>query len=345
MRRVGVVGATGYTGFELLRLLAAHGEVEPGPLTSETYAGKEVGEVFPALAGVVRGRFEKVEPALFRGVDLVFCCLPHRAAMNSVPALVDMGLKVVDFSADFRIRDAGVYTAWYKTPHVCPDRIRQAVYGIPELYREQIRQAVLVANPGCYPTGAILGLYPLLKARLIRAGSIIVDAKSGVSGAGRKAELNLQFCEVNERFRAYGIATHRHTPEIEQELTAAAGEAVRVSFTPHLVPMTRGILSTIYAEAQPGATAARARQAFKDAYDGEPFMRLMPEGAFPDVSQVAGSNFLDIGFTLDERTGRFVVVTAVDNLVKGASGAAVQNMNLMLGIAETRGLTHPGFWM
>jgi N-acetyl-gamma-glutamyl-phosphate reductase len=345
MHRIGVVGATGYTGFELLRLLASHGGVEFGPLTSETYAGKETGEVFPALAGVVRGRFEKFEPSLFKGVDLVFCCLPHRVAMNSVPALVDMGLKVVDFSADFRIQDAGVYTAWYKTPHVCPERIPQAVYGIPELYRERIRKAALVANPGCYPTGAILGFYPLLKARLIRAGSIIVDAKSGVSGAGRKAELSLQFSEVNERFRAYGIATHRHTPEIEQELSAMAGETVRVSFTPHLVPMTRGILSTLYAEAMPGVTAVRARQAFKDAYDGEPFMRLMPEGAFPDVSQVAGSNFLDIGFTLDERTGRFVIVTAIDNLVKGASGAAVQNMNLMLGLPETRGLAHPGFWM
>ena len=345
MHRVGVMGATGYTGFELLRLLASHGEVEFGALTSETYAGKEVGEVFPALAGVIRGRFEKFEPTVFKGLDLVFCCLPHRVAMNSVPALVDMGLKVVDFSADFRIQDAAVYTAWYKTPHVCPERISQAVYGIPELYRERIRKAKLVANPGCYPTGAILGLYPLVKARFIRPGSIIVDAKSGVSGAGRKAELSLQFAEVNERFRAYGIATHRHTPEIEQEISAMAGEAIKVSFTPHLVPMTRGILSTIYAEAQAGVTAARARQAFKDAYDGEPFMRLMPEGAYPDVSQVAGSNFLDIGLTLDERTGRFVIVTAIDNLVKGASGAAVQNMNLMLGLKETQGLAHPGFWM
>jgi len=345
MHRVGVMGATGYTGFELLRLLASHGEIEFGPLTSESYAGKEVGEVFPALAGVVRGRFEKFEPGTFTGVDLVFCCLPHRVAMNSVPGLLDQDLKVVDFSADFRIQDPSVYTAWYKTAHICPERIPQAVYGIPELYRERIRKASLVANPGCYPTGAILGLYPLLKARLIRAGSIIVDSKSGVSGAGRKAELSLQFSEVNERFRAYGIATHRHTPEIEQELSAMAGEAVKVSFTPHLVPMTRGILSTIYAEAGPGATAARARQAYRDAYDGEPFMRLMPEGAFPDVSQVAGSNFLDIGFTLDERTGRFIVVTAIDNLVKGASGAAIQNMNLMLGLPETRGLAHPGFWM
>ena len=345
MHRIGVMGATGYTGFELLRLLAAHGEVEAGPLTSESHAGKEIGDVFPALAGVIRARLVKFEPGVFKGLDLVFCCLPHRVAMNSVPALVDMGLKVVDFSADFRILDAGVYTAWYKTPHACPERIPGAVYGIPEIYRERIRKASLVANPGCYPTGAILGLYPLLKARLIRPGSIIVDAKSGVSGAGRKAELGLMFTEVNERFRAYGVATHRHTPEIEQELSAAAGEPVKVSFTPHLVPMTRGILSTIYAEAQPGAGAARARQAFKDAYAGEPFMRLMPEGAFPDVSQVAGSNFLDIGFTLDERTGRFVVVTALDNLVKGASGAAIQNMNLMLGLAETRGLAHPGFWM
>ncbi len=345
MFRAAVVGATGYTGFELLRLLASHGGVALGALTSETYAGKEAGEVFPALASVVRGKFQKFEPSLCEGMDLVFCCLPHRVAMTSVPDLLERGARVVDFSADFRLQDLSVYEAWYKTSHACPERVSQAVYGLPELHRERIRKARLVANPGCYPTGAIVALYPLLKSRLIRPSSIVIDAKSGVSGAGRKADLELQFCEVNERFRAYGVATHRHTPEIEQELSAAAGGPVRVSFTPHLVPMTRGILSTIYADAQPGATAGRARQALRDFYDGEPFIRFMPEGAFPDVSQVAGSNFLDIGLTLDERTGRYVLVTAIDNLVKGASGAAVQNMNLMLGLPETQGLAHPGFWM
>ncbi len=345
MSRVAVVGATGYTGFELLRLLASHGGVEISALTSETYTGKEVGEVFPALAKVTSGRFEKLGPAATRGADVVFCCLPHRTAMNTVPGLLEEGARVVDLSADFRLRDPSVYERWYKTEHVCPELIPQAVYGIPELYREEIRGAKLVANPGCYPTGAIVALAPLLGAGLIHSSSIIIDAKSGVSGAGRKAELGLQFSEVNERFKAYGIASHRHTPEIEHELTAAAGQEIRVSFTPHLVPMTRGILSTIYADSGSGATEAKAREALEGAYGGEPFIRLMPAGEFPNVSQVAGSNFLDIGFMLDERTGRFVIVTAIDNLVKGASGAAVQNMNILLGLEETQGLAQPGFWM
>ena len=345
MHRIAVVGATGYTGFELLRLLASHGGVEVGALTSETYAGKEVGEVFPALAKVVAGRLRKFEPAACEGAEVVFCCLPHRTAMNTVPGLLDKGFRVVDLSADFRLSDHRIYEQWYKTGHICPELIPEAVYGIPEIYREQIRGTKLVANPGCYPTGAILALAPLLRAGLIAPASIIVDAKSGVSGAGRKAALDLQFSEVNERFKAYGIATHRHTPEIEQELSAAAGGVVRVSFTPHLVPMTRGILSTIYADAAEGVSAGAAREALEEVYADEPFIRLMPEGAFPNVSQVAGSNFLDIGLTLDERIGRFVVVTAIDNLVKGASGAAVQNMNILLGLSETQGLEHPGYWV
>ncbi len=345
MFRVAVVGATGYTGFELLRLLASHGGVDIGVLTSETYSDREVEEVFPAFSKVISKRLQKFDPAACREADLVFCCLPHRTAMNTVPVLLEGGSRIVDLSADFRLRDSSVYEEWYKTEHVCPERIGEAVYGIPELYREEIRGAKLVANPGCYPTGAIVALTPLLRSDLIRPSSIVIDSKSGVSGAGRKADLDLQFSEVNERLKAYGIATHRHTPEIEQELSVASGEEVRVSFTPHLVPMTRGILSTIYAEAKDGAGAAEARGALREAYGDEPFVRLMPEGEFPNVSQVAGSNFIDIGLTLDKRTGRFVIVTVLDNLVKGASGAAVQNMNLMLGLPETQGLTHPGFWI
>ncbi|HBK78476.1 MAG TPA: N-acetyl-gamma-glutamyl-phosphate reductase [Nitrospinae bacterium] len=345
MYRIAVVGATGYTGFELLRLLASHGGVEIGALTSETYTGKDVGEVFPALSKVVSRRLEKFGRAVCEGADVVFCCLPHRTAMNTVPGLLDQGFRVVDLSADFRLRDASVYEKWYETEHICPERISGAAYGIPELYRNEIRAARLVANPGCYPTGAIVALAPLLRSNLIDPASIIIDAKSGVSGAGRKAELALQFSEVNEGFKAYGIASHRHTPEIEQELSVAAGIEVRVSFTPHLVPMTRGILSTIYARAREGVTEAGAREALGKAYGEEPFIRLMPEGGFPNVSQVAGSNFLDIGLTLDGRTGRFVIVTVIDNLVKGASGAAVQNMNILLGLEETQGLSHPGFWV
>ena len=345
MPKIAVVGATGYTGFELLRLLASHGGAEVAALTSETYAGKGIEEVFPALASVIEGPLEKFDLSVCEGADLVFCCLPHRVAMNTVPSLLEAGRRVVDFSADYRLRDSGVYEAWYKTKHLSPERIPEAVYGLPELYREEIRKTRLVANPGCYPTGAILALAPLLRARIVKPESIIVDAKSGVSGAGRKADQTLQFGEVNEGFRAYGVGSHRHTPEIEQELSAALGEAVRISFTPHLAPMTRGILSTIYAESADAADLAAARAALADAYAEEPFVRLMPEGAFPNVTQVAGSNYVDIGLARDARTSRFVIVAAIDNLVKGASGAAVQNMNLMLGLPEAQGLLHPGFWM
>ena len=345
MPKIAVVGATGYTGFELLRLLGSHGGVEVMALTSETYAGEKVDEVFPALASVHDRTLVKFELSVCEGADLVFCCLPHRVAMNTVPSLLEAGHRVVDFSADYRLRDFGVYEAWYKTKHTSPERIADAVYGIPELYREDIKKARLVANPGCYPTGAILSLAPLLRARLIKPDSIIVDAKSGVSGAGRKADLGLQFGEVNEGFKAYGVGNHRHTPEIEQELSVALGDVVQVSFTPHLAPMTRGILSTIYAGGEGGADASAVRAALRDAYADEPFIRLMPEGALPNVTQVAGSNYVDIGLVYDERTSRFIVVVAIDNLVKGASGAAVQNMNLMLGLPETQGLLHPGFWM
>ena len=345
MPKIAVVGATGYTGFELLRLLGSHRGVEVMALTSETYAGKKVDEVFPALASVHGGALVKFEPAVCEGADLVFCCLPHRVAMNTVPSLLDAGHRVVDFSADYRLRDFSVYETWYKTEHTSPERITDAVYGVPELYREEIKKARLVANPGCYPTGAILALTPLLRAGLIKPDSIIVDAKSGVSGAGRKADLSIQFSEVNEGFKAYGVGTHRHTPEIEQELSAALGKAVQVSFTPHLAPMTRGILSTIYAAGEGSADASSVRAALRDAYADEPFIRLMPEGAFPNVTQVTGSNYVDIGLTHDERTSRFIIVASIDNLVKGASGAAVQNMNLMLGLPETQGLLHPGFWM
>ena len=345
MPKIAVVGATGYTGFELLRLLGSHGGVEVMALTSETYAGEKVDEVFPALASVHDRTLVKFELSVCEGADLVFCCLPHRVAMNTVPSLLEAGHRVVDFSADYRLRDFGVYEAWYKTKHTSPERIADAVYGVPELYREDIKKARLVANPGCYPTGAILSLAPLLRAGLIKPDSIIVDAKSGVSGAGRKADLGLQFGEVNEGFKAYGVGNHRHTPEIEQELSVALGDVVQVSFTPHLAPMTRGILSTIYAGGEGGADASAVRAALRDAYADEPFIRLVPEGALPNVTQVAGSNYVDIGLVYDERTSRFIVVVAIDNLVKGASGAAVQNMNLMLGLPETQGLLHPGFWM
>ncbi|MFQ5692402.1 MAG: N-acetyl-gamma-glutamyl-phosphate reductase [Nitrospinota bacterium] len=343
MLRVAVAGATGYAGAELLRILAAHPEVEIVRLTSETYAGKRLADVLPALRDVLDGELEALDPAAVGdGADLVFAALPHRTAMNAVPKMLASGGKVVDFSADYRLKDPAVYEAWYDTPHVDGENLRDAVYGLPELHRDAIRKARLVANPGCYPTGAILALAPLLRDGLIETDSLLVDAKSGVSGAGRRAELEFSFCEVNESLRAYAIGRHRHTPEIEQELSGAAGTAVTLSFTPHLIPMSRGILSTCYARRKDGVGAAEVRASLEGAYRNEPFVRLLPEGQVPSTGQVWGTNFVDLGFVPDDRTGRVVVVSALDNLAKGAAGAAVQNMNLMAGFPETTALTPSG---
>lgn len=343
MLRVAVAGATGYAGGELLRILAAHPEVEIVRLTSETHAGKSLVDAMPAFRGVLGGRLLALDPATVgEGADLVFAALPHKTAMSAVPKILASGKKVVDFSADYRLKDPAAYEAWYGVRHADAGRLAEAVYGLPELHREAIREARLVANPGCYPTGAILALVPLLKDGLIEPGSILVDAKSGVSGAGRRAEVEYSFCEVNESLRAYSVGRHRHTPEIEQELSGVAGFAVTVSFTPHLIPMSRGLLSTCYAHAKGPVTAADLRSSFERAYRDEPFVRLLPEGALPSTGQVWGSNFVDLGFVLDGRTGRVIVITALDNLGKGAAGAAVQNMNLMAGLPETTALTPSG---
>jgi N-acetyl-gamma-glutamyl-phosphate reductase len=343
MLRIAIAGATGYAGGELLRILATHPEVEVVRLTSETYSGKNIVDVMPALRDVIDAELAPLDASTIGDeVDLVFTALPHKTAMNSVPAILGSGAKIVDFSADYRLKDAVVYEKWYATKHVDVAHLQEAAYGLPELHREEIRGARLVANPGCYPTGAILALAPLLRDGLIQADSVLVDAKSGVSGAGRRAEVEYSFCEVNESLRAYSIGRHRHTPEIEQELSGAAGVSITLSFTPHLVPMSRGILSTCYAQRKGGATAAEIAATFEQAYRGEPFVRLLPEGEIPSTGQVWGSNFVDLGFVLDERTDRVVVVTALDNLTKGAAGAAVQNMNLMAGLPETTALTPSG---
>ena len=339
MLKAAIVGASGYTGVELLRILHAHPEVAVTCVTSEQSAGRPISEVFPSLRGRCDIVLENLEPVgIAERVDIVFTALPHKAAMEVVPTFLKMGKNIVDLSADYRLRDAEVYGQWYER-HLNPELLQEAVYGIPELRRAQISEASLIANPGCYPTSVILGLAPLLKGRVVDPKSIIVDAKSGVSGAGRGAKVDGLYCEVNEGFRAYGVGgTHRHIPEIEQELALLAGNPLAISFTPHLVPMDRGILSTIYTNPLGKVSAADLITLYEAFYDGEPFVRVLPEGTFPSTGQVRGSNFCDIGIAVDERTGRVIVVSAIDNLVKGASGQAVQNMNLMCGLPETLGL-------
>ncbi len=338
MLKVGIIGASGYTGEELARLLSNHSGVELTVATSRQFAGKDMGEVFPNLRNLVNITLENVGfDDLEDRADLFFTAVPHQTAMDIVPGLLAAGKKVVDLSADFRIADAAVYEEWYQS-HSAPEILSQAVYGLPELKRDEIMKTDLVANPGCYPTSIILGLAPLLKAGLVDAETIIADSKSGTSGAGRAALVGSLYCEVADGFKAYKVAEHRHTPEIEQEISGMAGKKVVISFTPHLVPMSRGILSTVYAGLVEGVNAARVADTYADYYRDEKFVRLCPTGAFPATQYVRGSNFCDIGFKVDQRTGRIVIVSAIDNLVKGASGQAVQNMNLMCGFDEAEGL-------
>ena len=339
MLKVAVVGASGYTGVELLRLLHCHPEVAITCVTSEQSAGKAISEVFPTLRSRYNLVLENLEPVRIADrADFIFTALPHKAAMEVVPTFLKLGKRVVDLSADYRLRDAKEYEAWYE-PHMNPALLEQSVYGLPELRREKIAGADLVANPGCYPTSVILGLAPLLKKKLIDPATIIVDSKSGVSGAGRSAKVDNLFCEVHDSFKPYAVGgVHRHIPEIEQELSLLAGETITISFTPHLVPMDRGIVSTIYARLAAEATTAELLALYREFYDGEAFVRILPEGSYPSTAFVRGSNFCDIGLAVDKRTGRVIVTTALDNLVKGAAGQAIQNMNILAGLPENMGL-------
>jgi len=338
MLKIGIVGASGYTGEELARILSRHPGVELTVATSRQFAGQKLGDVFPNLRSIVDITLEDLGPdELVSRADLFFTAVPHQTAMDIVPKLLEAGRKVVDLSADFRISDAAVYEEWYQA-HSAPEYLEQAVYGLPEINREKIEKSSLVANPGCYPTSIILGTAPLIKGGLIDAETIIADSKSGTSGAGRAAQVGSLFCEVADGFRAYKVGEHRHTPEIEQEISLLAGKQVNISFTPHLLPISRGILSTVYATLNKGADGASVAAAYDEFYRDEYFVRLCPAGNYPATQYVRGSNFCDIGFKADPRTGRLVILSAIDNLVKGASGQAVQNMNLMCGFAESEGL-------
>jgi N-acetyl-gamma-glutamyl-phosphate reductase len=335
--RVGIIGASGYTGAELLRLLARHPQAAVAVVTADRHAGKQLGAVFPHLSGLDLPPLVRIDEADWKGVDVVFCCLPHGTTQEVVAGLPN-SLKVIDLSADFRLSDPAVYAEWYGAPHSALELQREAVYGLPELAREAIADARLVACPGCYPTSALLALAPLIEAGLIDTDDIVIDAKSGVSGAGRKAAEASLYTEVAEGVHAYGIARHRHMPEIEQGLSAAAGKPVAISFTPHLVPMNRGILSTIYVRLNAGSDASDLRSALAKRYGNEPFVTVMAPGEAPHTRHVRGSNHCRIGVFADRIAGRAILVSVIDNLVKGASGQAVQNMNLMFGFPETMGL-------
>ncbi len=337
MIKAGIAGASGYTGAELLRLMASHPEARVH-VASRQEGGEALEELFPSMAGYFGLELISHDPAkMGSACDVVFCCMPHKASMGIIPELLDGGAKVVDLSADFRFDNIKTYEKWY-TAHSAPDLNKEAVYGMPELYREKIKPARLVGNPGCYPTGAILALTPLVRGKLADIGSLIIDSKSGVSGAGAKPGETTHYVEVNESIRAYGVGSHRHTPEIEEQISALAGEDIKVSFTPHLTPMERGILTTCYATLDKKMETPELLNVYGDFYKNEKFVRILPEGVLPRTKWVRGSNYTDIGAVSDPRTGRAVIVSAIDNLVKGAAGGAIQNMNIMTGLPEEAGL-------
>ena len=338
MIKAGIVGGTGYTGVELLRLLAQHPQVELKAITSRKEAGTPVAAMFPSLRGRVDLAFTTPDANALRGCDVVFFATPHGVAMTEARALLDAGAKVIDLSADFRMQDLVEWERWYKHKHSAPELVREAVYGLCELNREKIRRARLVANPGCYPTAIQLGFLPLLEAGLIDPLHLIADAKSGVSGAGRKAELSLSFSEASDNFSAYNVAGHRHRPEIRESLAQAAKRDIGLVFTPHLLPVIRGIFATLYGRI---TREADFQQLFEKRYAGEPFVDVMPAGSLPDTRSVRAANTCRIAVHRPPegtRNDTVVVLSVIDNLVKGASGQAVQNMNLMFGLAETTGL-------
>ena len=335
--KVSIIGATGYTGAELVRILLRHPEVEITRITSETFAGMKISDIYPFLRTDLVCRKLNIDE-ISSNSSFVFTALPHKASMEIVGKLYSRGKKIVDLSADFRLNDPLVYEKWYGVPHNKRELLREAVYGLPELYREKIKNARLVANPGCYPTSVILALAPLLRKALIEENSIIVDAKSGVTGAGRKLSLATHFPEINENFYPYQVEGHRHLPEMEQELSKIAGERVKITFIPHLVPINRGLLSTCYASLKSSLSSEDVLKVYEDFYKGEPFVEILPKGKFPQTKEIVNSNRCRMGITVNERTGRIVVVSAIDNLSKGASGQAVQNMNIMCGFREDAGL-------
>jgi N-acetyl-gamma-glutamyl-phosphate reductase len=335
--KTGIVGGTGYTGVELLRLLAGHPEAELSIITSRSEAGREVADLFPNLRGHLDIRFTEPDPGALAGCDVVFFATPNGTAMTLAPQLIDAGVRIIDLAADFRLKRTAEWEAWYGIPHACPGLLEEAVYGLTEVNRDAIREARLVANPGCYPTAVQLGFLPLIEQRVIDIDHLVADAKSGVSGAGRKAATGTLLCEASENFKAYAVAGHRHLPEIRQGLEHAAGQPVGLTFVPHLTPMIRGIHATLYAQLR---DPDRDLQALYEArYGNEPFIDVLPAGAHPETRSVSGANQCRIAVHQPQKGGVVVILSVIDNLVKGAAGQAVQNMNVMFGLDETSGLS------
>ncbi|HOV69363.1 MAG TPA: N-acetyl-gamma-glutamyl-phosphate reductase [Clostridia bacterium] len=343
MIKASIVGATGYVGMELLRLLKNHPQVEIAHLASHGNAEEKISDIYPSLKGICDIKLETVDPAKIADSDVVFTALPYATGAETISKLYSLGCAVIDMSADFRYISPEVYKQWYAVEHPHPELLAHSVYGLPELHREKIKNSRLIGNPGCYTTCSILALAPLVKSGLIDLNTIIIDAKSGTSGAGRKPDAALYFCEVNDSFKAYGVTTHRHTSEIEQELSLLANRNIVLSFTPHLLPINRGILATSYA-----VLNTTDVNAIKDAYDNfyadEPFVQVS-HGLLPELKHVVGSNYCKIGYAVDKRLGRIVIVSVIDNLIKGAAGQAIQNMNIKFGIDEKCGLDMPAWYI
>ncbi len=337
--KVGIVGATGYTGSELIRILIGHPDVSLEIVTSESKAGKEITDVHPQLRKMADIPLKSLSELQPEKLDVLFLALPHRVSMNFIAENTPLPCKVIDLSGDFRMNDVATYEKWYDVKHAVPDMVKTAAYGMPELFRDEILKADLIANPGCYPTTSILPLAPLVKDGLIEPNSVIVDAKSGITGAGAKAKDNTHFPNASDNFSAYGVKTHRHTPEIERTVLRFCNVDMSINFTPHLLPVNRGILATSYSQAKQGTNEKSVRDSLEKAYGDEYFIRLIDTP--PEIRQVRGSNFCDIFATFDERTNRVITISVIDNLVKGAAGQAVQNMNLISGLPEASGLMTP----
>lgn len=343
MIKVGIVGGTGYTGVELLRLLAVHPHVEVVAITSRGEAGRPVADLFPNLRGHYELCFSDPSAGDLDHCDVVFFATPHGVAQSTVPGLLDKGIKVIDLSADFRIRDIALWEKWYNQPHACPELVSEAVYGLPEVNREEIKNARLIACPGCYPTSVQLGFKPLLEKGLVELNDLIANSASGASGAGRQANVANLLTEVSDNFKAYGVSGHRHLPEIEQGLVDIAGESVKLTFVPHLLPIVRGIHSTLYAtlKPSPSLTDVDLQQIYEDCFRDEPFVDVMPAGSHPQTRSVKGSNTCRVSVFRPQGGDKVVVLVVEDNLVKGASGQAIQNMNILFNLPESAGLEAP----
>ena len=344
MIKAGIIGATGYAGSELVRILTNHPDTEIKTITSQSYKGKNYGDIYENFRHIDKKCEEEDIEKMSEECDVIFLALPHGVASKKVNKKILDNTKIIDLGADFRLQDIDVYEKWYNTPHEAKDILPEAVYGLCEINRDKIKGKRIIANPGCYTTCSILSLYPLVKDKMIDLKTIIIDAKSGVTGAGRGVSIGTHYDEVNESVKAYKIASHRHTPEIEEQLSYAAGENITLSFTPHLIPMNRGILATIYASLNNEYSYEEIKAVYEKYYKDEYFIRLTKEGVFPETKWVKGSNFCDIGFAVDKRTNRIIITGAIDNLNKGAAGQAVQNMNILFGLDEKTGLDTPAIF-